>query len=404
MNVSTDHDKINELLTRSVAAVYPNAEALKARLSTGDRLTVYVGIDPTADYVHLGHSTNYLLLERLHQLGHRIIVLVGDFTAAIGDPTDKASARVRLTKEEIKKNLETFKDQIGKILPFSDTKNPIEFRFNSEWLSALDFAMLTELASCFTVQQMLERDMFEKRIEDQKPLYVHEFFYPLMQGYDSVALEVDIEIGGTDQTFNMLAGRTLVRRYQDREKFVIATTLLENPATGEKMMSKSKNTGIGLNESPDQMFGKAMALPDEGIIQVFIDCTRLSLDEIEAKKQRIAAGENPKDLKLELAHEIVQMYHGKEAAADAMTSWIAAFSEKTRPETIPAYSVTSGTTLVDALVEHALVTSKTEARRLFEQGAITNLDTDEKIEDPSFTINAPLAVKVGKHRFAQFDI
>ena len=404
MKTNTDPTLIEELLTRSVDTVYPARDVLREQLTSGKRLTVYMGIDPTADYVHLGHSTNYLILERFHKLGHRIIVLVGDFTAMIGDPTDKLSARVKLTPEEIQKNLATFKQQIGKILPFDDAENPIEFRFNSEWLKALDFEKLAELASSFTVQQMLERDMFERRIKEQKPLYVHEFFYPLMQGYDSVALDVDLEIGGTDQTFNMLAGRTLVKRYLDREKFVVSTTLLENPATGEKMMSKSKGTGIGLNEGPDEMFGKVMALPDEGIVQVYLDCTRLPLSAVEEKYARINAGENPKELKLELGEEIVRMYHGEEAATAARASWIKTFSEKAMPDVIPSYSVAAGTKLIDALVEHALATSKTDVRRLVENGAVTDLDTNEKIGDAMLAIETTLTLKIGKHRFARLQV
>lgn len=401
MHVQTDPQNIEEFLTRSVSAVYPSADALRERLLSGERLTAYVGIDPTSTYVHLGHSTNYLLLERLHALGHRVVVLVGDFTAMIGDP-DKGAARTRLTPEEVQANLATFKEQIGKLLPFDDEKNPIEFKLNSAWLSKLGFAEVIDLASSFTVQHMIERDLFERRINEQKPLYLHEFLYPLMQGYDSVAMSVDLEIGGTDQTFNMLAGRTLVRRMQDREKLVLATTLLENPVTGEQLMSKSKGTGIALNASPDEMFGKTMALPDEAIIQVFTDCTRVPLEEIDAKRARLSAGENPRDLKLELALEIVRMYHDAEAAADAMTSWIGAFTEKGIPENVPAYPVTTDMTLLEAITHHGLASSRTEARRLFEQGAVTDLATGTKITDPSHAIQGSLTVKIGKHRFATF--
>ena len=207
MRVDTDEKKIDELLSRSVDTVYPTKESLKSLLLSGKRISVYTGIDPTADYVHLGHSTNFLILEKLHKLGHKITVLVGDFTAMIGDPSDKTAARVQLSRDEILENLKSFKEQIGKILDFKNKENPIDFKFNSEWLSGLNFEKLIELAANFTVQQMLERDMFKKRIQENKPLFVHEFFYPLMQGYDSVALGVDLEIGGTDQTFNMLAGQ-----------------------------------------------------------------------------------------------------------------------------------------------------------------------------------------------------
>ncbi len=401
--VSTDKEKINELLTRSVDTVYPSRDALREALGSGRRLTVYVGIDPTADYVHLGHSTNYLLLERLHKLGHRIIVLVGDFTAMIGDPSDKTAARTALTRKDVLRNLKTFKAQIGKILDFGDKKNPIEFKFNHTWLAKLDFGKMAELASHFTVQQMLERDMFERRLRENKPLYVHEFFYPLLQGYDSVAMSVDLEIGGTDQTFNMLAGRTLVRRYQDREKFVLTTTLLVNPATGEKMMSKSLGTGIGLNEPPEAMFGKAMALPDPGIIQTFIDCTRLPLEEIRKKEHRLAHGENPKTVKLELAHEIVAMYHGARAADAAQANWEGVFSEKKVPEAMPVVRAKTGAKLLDLIVAEGIAESRSAARRLFTEGAIKDLDRDQKITDPNLEIAGAMTLKIGKKAFLKVD-
>lgn len=402
--VSTDPEKVAELLTRSIDTIYPTKDALAELLRSGKQISVYVGIDPTADYVHLGHSTNYLILERLHKLGHKIIVLVGDFTAMIGDPSDKTSARVQLTREDIERNLASFKEQIGKILDFESTENPIEFRFNSEWLRGLSFEQLIDLASHFTVQQMLERDMFEKRVAEDKPLYVHEFFYPLMQGYDSVALQVDLEIGGTDQTFNMLAGRTLARRYLDKEKFVMTTTLLVNPATGEKLMSKSLGTGIGLNESAEQMFGKVMALADEGVVQTFVDCTRLSMDEIEEKRTRLASGANPKDIKLELAHEIVRMYHGEEAAKHAQADWTGKFSAKEIPDVMPELALATGTKLLDALVEHGYADSKTQARRLFDQGAITDLERALKIVDVDYVPSAPLKLKVGKKTFVEIRV
>ncbi len=385
--------------------IYPSREALEQLLQSGKQITVYVGIDPTADYVHLGHSTNYLLLERLHKLGHRIIVLVGDFTAMIGDPSDKTSARTALTRAEVLHNLKSFKAQIGKILDFKDKKNPIEFKFNRTWLSKLDFEKIAELASNFTVQQMLERDMFEKRMREKKPLYVHEFFYPLLQGYDSVAMKVDLEIGGTAQTFTMLAGRTLVRRYLDREKFVLTTTLLVNPATGEKMMSKSLGTGIGLNETPESMFGKAMALPDPGIVQTFIDCTRLPLAEIKAKEHRLATGENPKRLKLELAHEIVTMYHGTKSADAAQANWESVFSGKNAPEEMPGIRAKKDAKLIDVLVDQAIIESKSQARRLFEEGAIKDMDHDEeKITDPNVRIVRPLTLKIGKKTFIKIEV
>lgn len=403
--IITDSEKIEEILTRSVDKIYPTREELGKLLASGRQIKVYVGIDPTAPYVHIGHSTNYLILERLHALGHKITVLVGDFTAMIGDPTDKMAARVPLTREQVLQNLTTFKEQIGKILDFEDKENPIEFRFNSEWLGKLSLEQFFELAANFTVQQMLERDMFEKRIEEKKPLYVHEFFYPLMQGYDSVAMEVDLEIGGTDQTFNMLAGRVLVSRYLNREKYVLTTTLLVNPATGEKMMSKSLGTGIGLNETPENMFGKTMALPDEGIIQTFIDCTRLSMPEIEQKKERLASGENPKNLKIELAHEIVRMYYDAATADAAQKNWEQTFSEKKIPDVMPQVKIEAGMALVDFLVAQALADSKSSARRLIEEGAVRNMERDEeKITDAQMKITESIILKVGKKMFVRIVV
>lgn len=369
MAIATDEHLIDEVINRSVAEIYPSKDAFQDALRGGKRLTFYVGIDPTADYVHLGHSTNYLLLERLHSMGHRIIVLVGDFTAMIGDPSDKSAMRVQLTRDQVKENLVTFKEQIGKILDFTDTSNPIEFKFNSDWLANLSFQDSVELASNFTVQQMVERDAFKKRIDQRKPLFVHEFFYPLMQGYDSVAMEVDAEIGGTDQTFNMLAGRVLLKRYKNKEKFVIATTLLENPETGEKMMSKSLGTGIALNEDPKNMFFKTMQLPDAGIIQCFIDCTRKDMQEINELRDRLKDGTNPRDVKLQLAYEIVKMYHGKVAAETAQNDWIAQVSKKEVSTDLPTLRIIGGD-LLEAIVNEHLFDSKSKVRRLMNEGAV----------------------------------
>lgn len=400
MKVSTDKQAIDEIVSRSIAEIYPSKQALAKKLLEGKQLTFYVGIDPTADYVHLGHSTNYLLLERLHKLGHKIIVLVGDFTAMIGDPSDKTSMRTPLTEEEVKTNLKSFKDQIGKVLDFESKDNPIEFKFNSKWLSPLTFKDSVELASNFTVQQMLERDAFEKRIKQQKPLFVHEFFYPLMQGYDSVAMNVDGEIGGTDQTFNMLAGRTLLKRYKDKEKFVITTTLLENPETGEKMMSKSLGTGIGLNEPPKEMFIKTMQLPDAGILQTFVDCTRLNLGDIKKVELRLASNENPRDIKIFLAREIVKMYHGKEAADEAEKKWISEISNKEIASDIQTIKFNQDTDLFELIVKLGVVVSKSQARRLMAEGAIKVNDEKINIDNYNKMITDKSILAIGKkHKF-----
>lgn len=400
MRVSTNEQKINELVTRSVAQIYPSKVSLIKALKSGKRLTFYMGIDPTADYIHLGHSTNYLLLERLHALGHRIIVLVGDFTAMIGDPSDKTSMRQQLTKEEVNENLKSFKKQISSILDFEDKENEIEFKFNSKWLATLTFQDAVELASNFTVQQMIERDAFKKRLSEEKPLYVHEFFYPLMQGYDSVAMDVDGEIGGTDQTFNMLAGRTLLKRYKDKNKYVIATTLLENPVTGEKLMSKSLGTGIALNEAPNDMYIKVMRLPDEGVMQCFIDCTRLSMEEIGGLEKDLKSGSNPKDIKMRLAREVVTMYHGEKKAISAEDNWVTTVSNNNVSADAPKVTFSKNDLLMDILVNiEELNISKSQIRRLFQQGAIRINDDKVDVDSPH-TLNDGDILAVGKkHQF-----
>lgn len=400
MAIDTDEKKIEEVLSRSIAEIYPSRSELKKALQSGKRLSFYVGIDPTADYVHLGHSTNYLLMERLHKMGHRIIVLVGDFTAMIGDPSDKTSMRVQLSADQVKVNLQTFKEQIGKILDFDNQENPIEFKFNSEWLSKLTFEDSVELASNFTVQQMLERDAFQKRVTQQKPLFVHEFFYPLMQGYDSVAMDVDAEIGGTDQTFNMLAGRTLLKRYKNKEKFVIATTLLENPETGEKLMSKSLGTGVGLNESAKDMFFKTMQLADAGIVQCFIDCTRIDMDDIETIKQELQAGANPRDIKMKLAHEVVAMYHGTDQAKKAQEDWISEVSKKQVGTNIQSVSITSDADILQVLIDLGIGGSRSKVRKLFDEGAVRIDDIKVTSESYRNAVHDGSILTIGKkHQF-----
>ncbi|OHB11915.1 MAG: tyrosine--tRNA ligase [Candidatus Zambryskibacteria bacterium RIFCSPLOWO2_12_FULL_39_16] len=397
--VIVDEKKIDEVLSRSVSAIYPNKELLKEKLFSGKQMRIYMGIDPTATYAHIGHATNYIVLKRLHNLGHKIIILIGDFTAMIGDPSDKNAERKRLSKEEVLGNLKTFKEQIGKIIDFKDKNNPVELRFNSEWLSKLTFEDGVELASHFTVQQMIERDNFQKRIKENKPLYIHEFFYPLMQGYDSVALDVDMEVGGTDQTFNMLAGRTLLKVYKNKEKFVITTTLLEHPVTKEKLMSKSLGTGVGLDEPPNQMFGKIMALPDEALIQLFVDCTYLSMGEIDRIKKELETGENPKNIKIKLAREIAKIYHGEKAATEAEKTFENTFSKREFPNDAQTLTVSKEEKIIDVLVNNKIVESKSEFRRLIEAGAISDYP-DKKINNGNEIVGEKeRKIKIGKKTF-----
>lgn len=398
VNKSENREKIvDEILERSVSAVYPSKAELKKILLSGKRLKIYVGADATGPMLHIGHSTNFILLKKLQELGHEAVVLFGDFTAMIGDPTDKSAARVALTEGEVKRNIKTWKKQIEKIIPLGWGKTKVVR--NSQWLSKLSFKDVVNLSANFTVQQMIERDMFAKRISDGKPIYLHEFLYPLMQGFDSTALDVDLEIGGTDQTFNMLAGRILQKKINNREKFVITTILLENPKTGKKLMSKSEGNFIGLLDSPEEMFGKTMALPDETIVSVFKDCTRLSLSEIEKIKTDLEEGKNPRDAKVLLARELVSMYHGAFTAQKAENNFTNTFSKGDLPENLEEISASKDALLSDTFLEAKVISSKSDFGRLVKEGAISNAETKEKISDIFAKVGSGGVFKVGKHRF-----
>lgn len=397
MKVNTDPHKIDELLNRSVKEILPSREELRAQLRKGTRLKIYIGTDATGTSLHLGHATNYLILEKFRELGHEVIFLIGDFTSRIGDPTDKTdSARKQLTRQEVVKNTKTWLKQIRPIIDITNKKNPVKIKYNHDWLSKLSFEDVLNLSSHFTVQQMIERDMFQKRIHENKPLYMHELFYPLMQGYDSVAMNVDMEVCGSDQKFNALAGRTLLRKLKDREKFVFITTLLENPKTGEKMMSKSQGTGVFLDFDAVSMYGALMAQPDENMRQLFVDCTKLELMHIENLFKEVT---NPRDLKMKLAYEITQMYHGEKGAQKGEQHFVETFQKKGIPDEVieirPDYSL--------SLITAGVVSSKTELRRLFSDGSISNAETGEKYSAfPSgITKNKPVILKIGKRRFVK---
>ncbi len=386
---------IDELLSRSVREVLPSKEALKTRLMSGEKLRIYIGTDATGTSLHLGHSTNYLILEKFRQLGHEVIFLIGDFTSRIGDPTDKTAARTQLTREDVVSNVQTWLDQIRPIVNLDDPVNPVQIKYNHDWLSVLTFEDIIHLASHFTVQHMLERDMFEKRLTEEKPIYLHEFFYPLMQGYDSVAMDVDIEMCGSDQTFNALAGRTLQRKYNNKEKFVFVTTLLENPVTGQKMMSKSQGTGVFLDAPANDLYGGLMAQPDENIAQLFTDTTMLPLSEIS----EILTTHTPMEAKKRLAFEITKMYRGEEAAAAAAADFVTRIQNREVPTDIPTHTVSQASlSIVDALVESGLMTSKSEARRKITEGAVY-LNSERVVEADlvvTITSDANTLLKFGR--------
>lgn len=402
MSLSTDTKKIDTLLTRGIANIYPTADFVRERLMSGDVLRIYLGIDPTGPTLHLGHTIVIRKLSEFQKLGHKITLLVGDFTALSGDP-DKMDVRKRLTREDVTNNCKLYKEQASAFLDF-DGENPAEFVFNSQWLDRLTFGDVIDLASHMTVDQMMKRDMFQRRQEEGKPIYIHEFMYPLMQGYDSVAMNVDGEIGGSEQMFNMLAGRTLMKQMIDKEKFVITIKLLED-ANGKKM-GKTEGNMVALTDSPQDMYGKVMSWTDGMIIPGFELCTNVADDELADIEDKLKDDSvNPKEYKMRLAREIITLYHGKEEAEKAEQSFEETFSKKEGiPDDAMEGKVAKGSNLVDVLLEAGLVESKSAFRRLVDSGAVTNLTTDEKVTDHDYVINEPADFKVGKHRFIKVSI
>jgi tyrosyl-tRNA synthetase len=391
-------EKIAHLLERNVSQVIVKDE-LQKKLASGEQLRIYLGVDPSGPNIHLGHAVALRKLAEFQKLGHKVFLLIGDFTAQIGDPTGKTSMRVPLTHEEVLKNAETYKAQASKILDFDNADNPAELVFNSTWLSDFSFDDVIRLAGQFTVQQMLERDMFQDRIREEKPISLHEFLYPLMQGYDTVALEADVEIGGTDQTFNMLAGRTLRKNLKNQEKHVLTVPLLIG--TDGRKMSKSYHNTIDIDAEPFDQFGKIMSMKDDLILDYYRSCTDFTEDEILHIKSQLESDVNPRDIKLGLAHIIVSMYHSSDAADTAQQEFIKVFSEKEKPSDIPQITAPQNSyTLLDLAHLCAPEKSRGEIKRLITQGAV-KIDT-EKITDHQKEITLshnPLLLTIGKRLF-----
>lgn len=400
MKTDTDPKKIEHLLTRGVENIYPSLKYLEARLKEGKSLSLYLGIDPTAPDLHIGHGIVLRKMREFQQLGHKIILLIGDFTGLIGDPSDKSAARVRQTREQVLSNAKKYKEQASKIISF-DGKNPAELRYNSAWLSKLTFAEVIELSANFTVQQMLERDMFRKRMEAGKPIYLHEFLYPLMQGYDSVAMDVDGELGGNDQTFNMLAGRTLMKALKGKEKFVLTMKLLADP-TGKKM-GKSEGNMIRLGDSADEMFGKIMSWTDGMIVGGFELLTDVPDEEMVAiSKSLIREEANPRDVKARLAREVVAGFSSSKEAQAASDRFDQLFKEHEKPVEVPEHRLTKPASIVEVLIQTGLAKSKSDARRLIEGGGVKVDDavvTDiEQLVTPT---DIGVLVQKGKRHFVK---
>jgi tyrosyl-tRNA synthetase len=391
----TTDEQIDILLTKGVEAILPSKAVVHKKLTEGKRLTIYAGFDPTAPSLHIGHGIGLRKLRQFQDLGHKVIFLVGDFTARIGDP-DKLSARQPLTEKQIKSNLKLYKKQAAQFIRFSG-KNAAQIKFNNDWLRKLRFADVLELASLMTVDQMLKRDMFQKRTEEGKPIYIHEFMYPLMQGYDSVVMDVDGEVGGNDQLFNMLAGRTLLKTLKNKEKFVITMKLLTDSA-GAKM-GKTTGNMISLTDTPADMYGKIMSWSDGLIVPGFELCTDYTPQEVSIIATELARGGNPRDIKMRLAYEITQICTSEKDAQKAQELFVGAFQKKEIPDKVSEVQA-QGRTLAEVLLYHAVVLSNSESRRLVEAGAISHLDTDTILSFEDIKkVPQPGTYKIGKNRF-----
>ncbi len=405
-----DINKQCEILSQGCVEVIPE-NGLKEKLKQCEKesrpLIVKFGADPSAPDIHLGHTVPIRKLKQFQDLGHTIKFLIGDFTGMIGDPTGKSSMRKQLTKEEVLKNAETYKKQIFKILDPEKT----EIVFNSQWCSNMNFEDVLKLTSHYTVARILERDDFSKRYKSGTPISMLEFMYPLVQGYDSVELKSDIEIGGTDQKFNLLVGRSLQQSYGQQPQIVMTLPLIEG-TDGVNKMSKSMNNYIGINENPNDMFGKTMSIPDEMIVRYFELLTDKTPDEIQLIKNRIEK-ENPRDIKIELGKEIVKLYHGEDAGEQAFKEFERRFGKDKKsslPEDIQAICIDANEIrILDLLRDNNLAPSGKEAKRLVGSGAVTlfpasaeSQDDGEKITDFQFVLKpeSGMIIKVGK-KFAR---
>jgi tyrosyl-tRNA synthetase len=371
-------------------------ERLKQAEEEGRPLRVYCGYDPRTTDLHIGHTVTMRKLRQFQELGHHVIFVIGTYTALIGDPSDKDKLRARLTPEEAKENAQSYADQAFRILDREKT----EVRYNAEWLSELTFAELIHLASNFTLQQFLTRENFRKRYENEEAVYLHELFYAIMQGYDAFALDVDVQVGGTDQMFNiMTAARKIMAYYDKKPNIGIILGIL--PGTdGDVKMSKSLGNHIPLNTSPEDMFGKVMSIPDKAMPVYARLVTRWKLDKIETFESAVESGSvHPRDAKMELAQEITGAFYSEAEAEKAREHFITLFQKGDTPDEMPEFKVSGEAVLLDILSESGLVRSKSQARRLIQQNGV-KVD-GEPATDPYMTLEPPVVVQVGKRRFVK---
>jgi len=394
MTTKPDLEKIRHLLSRGTVEVQVKPD-LEKKLLSGRKLNIKLGIDPSGSDLHIGHMVVIRKLKEFQELGHNIFLLFGNFTGQIGDPTDKTETRKQKSQAELEKNAEHYLNQVKKLLDI----RKIHVVWNAQWLSKLTFTDVVRLASSFTVAQMLERDMYQKRIAMKAPISLHEFLYPLMQGYDSVALKADVELGGTDQTFNLLAGRVLQRAYGQVPQDIMTVPILEG-TDGKIKMGKTTGNYIGVNEKPNEMFGKIMSIPDHMIVRYFELATSVPSGKIEKVKKALAEGQNPRDLKMDLARQILTEYHSADEARAAEQEFIHIFSNKELPEEIELKLLPhEHLNILELLAVTGLTPSKGEARRLITQGGV-KID-NKRIENIEHTVDlkSEKIIQVGKRKF-----
>jgi len=384
-----------ELIKRGIDEVLTEDD-LVSKLKSKKQLTVKVGFDPTAPDLHLGHTVILNKMRHFQDLGHKVVFLIGDFTGRIGDPSGKNKTRPSLDKEELEKNAKTYSDQVFKIL----NKDLTDIRFNSEWCEDLGADGIIGLASKYNLGRMLERDDFSKRYKANQQIAIHEFLYPLIQAYDSIALNADVEMGGTDQKFNLLVGRELQRAFNQEPQVCITLPILEG-LDGTNKMSKSLDNYVGINEDPYEMFGKIMSISDDLMWRWFELLSFRPINEINELKKEVKSGMNPRDTKILLAEEIIERFHSKKDAENAKNTFLDRFQKGAKPKDIETFSISLDDDIAigNLLKESGLVQSTSEAMRLVKQGAVKI--NDEKIDDPKLSIkkNQELLVQVGKRRF-----
>lgn len=394
VKVNTDPKKIEELLTRGVTEVIEK-ENLRAKLASGRQLRIKFGIDPTGSQMHIGHAVPLQKLRQFQQLGHQVILLIGDFTAKIGDPTGRNETRPMLTNEQVEANMTSYISQAGKILDIADT----EVRYNSEWYKDKPSSFMMELTGKITVARVLDRDDFQKRLREGSDIQMQEILYPLLQGYDSVALKADVELGGTDQKFNLLMGRKLQKRYDQSEQDVVTVPLLEG-TDGERKMSKTYNNYIALEDTPEDMYGKTMSIPDNLILKYFELATDVTLDKIKQYGEQLKSGVNPRDVKAILAFELTKFYYGEGGARAGRENFASVVQNKEIPDEMseikPAkYEVAA------VLVEAKICASSSEARRAIDQGGVKINDKKVGAKNYSAAVKPGDVIQKGSRHFVR---